>query len=297
MKPVVLGIGELLWDLLPAGPQVGGAPANFARHAQALGAAAHVVARVGDDQLGRGLVENLLEAGLAVDGIQIDTIHPTGTVTVAVDAGGQPNFTIHENVAWDHLEATPAALDLARKADALCFGSLAQRSGASRAAIRQLIAAAPSHALRIFDMNLRQQFYDAEILRESLDRADVCKLNDAELPVAARLLECEGDSEESLLENLRVRHGLHLVVCTRGGRGSLLLGQGTRCDHPGVSATVRDTVGAGDAFTAVVAMGLLRNRPLEEISRAANEIAAFVCSRDGATPSLPEALRERISNW
>ena len=287
----VIGIGELLWDLLPTGRQMGGAPANFAYHARALGADGRVISRVGQDALGAELIERLGELGVPTGGISVDPTYPTGTVTVEVSADGQPTFTIHEGVAWDHLEATPALLAELARADAVCFGTLAQRCEASRAAIRSLVGAAPRSAVRIFDINLRQRFYSRELIEESLALSNVVKLNDTELPVVADLLALTG-SDEAQLAQLAERYHLRFVACTRGAKGSLLY-DGTRIvEQPGLQVAVRDTVGAGDAFTAAVALGLLAGWDVEKIGSVANEIAAYVCSCAGATPPLPATLRQ-----
>jgi fructokinase len=289
----VLAVGEVLWDLLPGGRQLGGAPANFAYHAHALGADAHLVTRVGDDPLGREILERLLALGLSTDLVGVDPAAPTGTVTVELRQGGQPRFTIHEDVAWDRLSVTAAALDASTHAEAVCFGTLAQRSEASRQAIRALVAATPPVALRILDVNLRQAFYTREVVAASLDLASALKVNDEELPVLAGLLGLPGGTDEQVEEVAR-RFALRLVALTRGPRGSRLYADGRWSDHPGLPATVVDTVGAGDAFTAALALGFLAGWGLDALNQAANELAAFVCSQPGATPPLPDHLRRRF---
>lgn len=291
MKPRVIGIGELLWDLLPDGPRMGGAPANFSCHARALGAEAAAISRVGADAAGARLLESLRALGVDVGGVTEDPGHPTGTVEVELAVDGQPRYRITGGVAWDHLEATPDLLGMAGRADAVCFGSLGQRSAASREAIRRLVAATSAGALRAFDVNLRGDFFTAELLDESFKLANIGKVNDGELPVVAELLGLAGSTRDQL-DLLIGRYGLRLLIYTRGAKGSVIT-DGTRwCEHPGIVTEVRDTVGAGDAFTSAVTMGLLRGWPLERISESANEIAAFVCSRDGAVPRLPDELRE-----
>jgi fructokinase len=286
MKPKILAIGEILWDLLPSGKQLGGAPANFAYHAHALGAESRVVSRVGDDPLGREIRDRLRALGLATDGVGVDTVAPTGTVSVELAADGQPRFTIHENVAWDRLVADEASLAFVAQADAVCFGSLAQRSEPSRNCIRKLVTVAPAAALRVFDINLRQHFYSREIVEESLRLANALKLNDAELPVLAAMFGLGGGVREQLAV-LAERFSLRAVALTRGARGSLLLANGDWSEHAGLIVKVVDSVGAGDAFTAAMALGLLAGRPLDGINRRANEVAAYVCSQPGATPVLP----------
>jgi fructokinase len=284
----VIAVGEILWDLLPAGRELGGAPANFIQHARALGADAALVSRVGDDDLGRQAVDRLRARGVATDLIQVDRAAPTGTVGVEIGPDHQPRFTIHEDVAWDRLTVEDTALAALRTADAVCFGSLAQRSAG--AAVRRLVAAARPGALRIFDINLRSPFVKQEVVEASLGPANVLKLNDQELLMLAGMLGLAG-GEEQQLEALVRRYSLRLVALTRGGQGSLLVGDGGRSERPAVAVDVADTVGAGDAFSAALTLGLLHGWPLDETNRLAAEVAAFVCSRRGGAPELPPELR------
>lgn len=289
MSRRVLGVGEVLWDLLPGGAQLGGAPANFACHARALGADAAVVTRVGRDARGREILDRLQALGLPSSLVQVDETRPTGTVSVELEGDGVPRFTIHEGVAWDSLLAPEPALAAAGGADAVCFGSLAQRHEPARSSVQALVAATPAAALRIFDVNLRQQHYSREVVEQSLRLANVLKLNDGELPVLASLFGLDGEAEAQL-DALARRFELRLVALTRGGHGSLLRGDAGSSEHPGVPAQVEDTVGAGDAFTAALAMGLLLGWPLDEVNARANEVAAHVCTFAGATPPLPGPL-------
>lgn len=291
----ILGIGEVLWDLLPSGRQLGGAPANFTWHAHALGGVARMISRVGDDALGHEIIARWQKLGLPVETLSVDAEAPTGTVSVALGDDGQPRYTIHEGVAWDRIVADDAALAAAREADAVCFGTLAQRSGPSRQAIRALVEATRPAALRIFDINLRPPSFTAEVITESLALANVLKLNDHELPVLAEFFELSGAPAEQMAALAR-RFELRLVALTRGGHGSLLCADGATSEHPGLPTTVCDTVGAGDAFTAALTLGLLRRWPLDEINERANEIAAFVCSQPGAMPALPDELRARFTS-
>jgi fructokinase len=285
-KPLLVGLGEVLWDLLPGGKQLGGAPCNFAYHAKALGGTGVPVSAVGADELGREILARVKAAGMSTEFIQVDGAHPTGTVDVQVDAGGVPAFIIHNNVAWDFIRVTPATLDLARRADAVCFGSLGQRGACSRETIQGFVDATAPKALRIFDINLRQRFYSAELIEASLRRSNVLKLNDQELPVVAELLKLRASAlnPQAVVAELAERFRLRLVALTRGASGSLLFAEGAVSLHPGVRVQVADTVGAGDAFTAALALGLLQGRGLESIARFANQVAAFVCSREGGTP-------------
>jgi fructokinase len=282
----VIGIGEVLWDILPSGRQMGGAPANFAFHAGALGARSQVISRVGRDSLGEEILKRLQSLGLSTTEIQIDPARPTGTVSVELASDGQPQFTIHENVAWDNLALENNASAAVVGADAVAFGTLAQRSEMSRGTIRSLLAAARPGALRILDINLRQKYYSREIIEVSLGLANVLKLNDAELRIVGELLEIFGNVQQ-LMEALARRYGLRLVCLTRGAHGSLLYSDGQWADDPGELVAVKDTVGAGDAFTAAFAMEILAGKPLSAINRRANQVARYVCSCEGATPPLP----------
>jgi fructokinase len=246
---------------------------------------------VGDDPLGREIIERLKALGVAVDAIELDSAAPTGTVTVTVAADGQPQFHIHENVAWDNLRGDAAGRLAASRADAICFGSLAQRSAPSRSTIRSLVALAPAAAWRIFDVNLRQHYYSSDVIAESLALSNALKVNDTELPRLAEMLGLPGDAR-SQIGTLAGRYNLRLVAYTRGERGSLLHAAGQWSDHPGLKTAVVDTVGAGDSFTAAMTLGLLAGWDLDRINEQANRVAAFVCSRAGATPALPDELRE-----
>lgn len=288
----VIGVGEVLWDLLPSGAQLGGAPTNFAWHAHQLGAKAQVVSRVGKDEFGDEIRRRLGKMDFPDRLVQRDPVHPTGTVTVAL-ANGLPEYTIHENVAWDNIAVTPAALEAVRKTDAVCFGSLAQRSPDSRRAIQTLVASARDDSLRIFDINLRQHYFDREVIESSLELANVFKLNDAELPVVAKLFGADGSVKEQI-EFFVKRFGLRVVALTRGGQGSLLYRDGSWSEQDAIVVEVKDTIGAGDAFTAALCLGLLRGLETDRINAAANEVAAFVCSHAGATPDLPERLRRSV---
>jgi fructokinase len=307
----VIGVGEVLWDLLLTGPQLGGAPANFAYHAHALGAQTQVITRVGKDDYGREIIRRFQEMGLPETGVQVDETAPTGTAKVALSGDGLAHFTIQENVAWDHIAITPETLVTASKAHAICFGSLAQRCERSRRAIQQLVAAAAADALRVFDINLRQQFYSRDVIEQSLQLANVLKLNDDELPTLAAMFNLTGSAEDHV-ERLAQMFGLRLVALTRGANGSLLyqeieetgqLGGGgaeprhdTRwSDCPSRPVKVVDTVGAGDSFTAAMVLGLLRKMDLDEINSIANEVARYVCSQPGATPALPIEFARRFS--
>ncbi len=290
----VIGIGELLWDLLPSGPQLGGAPANFAYHAHALGADTGMITRVGADPRGREAVHRIETLGLSSEGIQTDETAPTGTVTVELDDNGIPTYTIHTDTAWDRIDATPEALAVVRAADALCFGSLAQRSPLSRESIQCLLSAAPAEAWRVFDINLRQHYYSREVIERSLQLANVLKLNDEELPVVADLFALAGDSAQQI-ESLAAAFGLNVVALTRGGDGSLVYRDGHWSDCQPAPVNVVDTVGAGDAFTAALVLGLLHREALDAMHAFASEVAGYVCTCAGGTPTLPERFTRHFS--
>ncbi|HTL57085.1 MAG TPA: carbohydrate kinase [Candidatus Limnocylindrales bacterium] len=289
----VIGLGEVLWDLLPGGRQLGGAPANFAFHAQALGADARVITRIGNDPLGQEILLRFQAMGFSTNTVQVDESTPTGTVTVSLDSKGVPTFVIHENVAWDRLELSDAAVEEVKGANAICFGSLAQRDLISRATIQALVATASSAALRVFDVNLRQNYYSPAVIKQSLRLANVCKLNDTELPIVGELVGLGGSTEKQI-EALAERFGLQLVALTRGAEGSLLYQDGRWSEQIPKPTDVVDTVGAGDGFTAALVMGLLNRMDLDVVHALAAEVARYICSAHGATPDLPEHLGSKF---
>jgi fructokinase len=287
--PFVVGIGEILWDILPDGRQLGGAPANFAFHARALRAASVIVSAVGDDRPGREILAELGTRGLDPSGIATVSSAPTGTVTVTLDAGGIPHYTIHEGVAWDVIPWTAGLGDIAARADAVCFGTLAQRSPVSRATIGSFLDATRPDCLRVLDLNLRQSYFSRETVHGLLERATVLKLNDDELTTVAEMLSLPGP-ETHVLAALLGAYPLTVIALTKGPSGSRLFGPGVDLSHPGSRVETEDTVGAGDAFTATLVAGLLKKRSWEEIGDRANRIAGYVCSRKGAWPDLPADL-------
>jgi fructokinase len=284
-RHIVVGLGELLWDLLPAGEQLGGAPANFAYITSLLGDEGIPASRLGQDSLGADAIRRLGELALPTEFVQRDADHPTGTVKVEVDRTGQPRFEISQSVAWDFLNWTPQWQKLAQQADAVCFGSLAQRSEQSRTTIRKFLLASHKSAVRVFDVNLRQNFYTPQVLAESMKLATIVKLNHEELPKIMRLFELEDRGEEASARRLLSSHPVKLVCVTRGNNGSLLVSAEERSEHPGFKVKVADTVGAGDAFTAALVHGYLRSTPLAQINETANRVGAWVASQSGATPA------------
>ena len=296
-RPVVVGLGELLWDLFPRGKQLGGAPANFAYITALLGDCGIVASRIGDDRLGQEALWHLKSNCLDVHYVQRDLVHPTGTVRVEVDSKGQPEYVITENVAWDFMEFSEDWISLARSTHAVCFGSLAQRNAVSRATIRAFLAALPSFAIGIFDVNLRQSYFSGEILRDSARFAKVLKLNHEEFPRFLDLMQCPlRPSERTDITCARwlcKEFGIQLVCITRGAHGSLLVTATSLDEHPGFSVKIADTVGAGDAFTATMVHHALRGSSLPAINAAANRMGAWVASQEGAMPPAdPDVLKE-----
>ncbi len=293
-KFITVGLGELLWDIFPEGSQLGGAPANFAYMTSLLGDEGIVASRVGNDELGEEAKRSLWSLGLSTACIQVDPTFRTGTVLVQVDDKGQPTFQIAEPAAWDSFEWTPAWRALAQKADAVCFGSLAQRSPQSRQTIHSFLKTIRPKTTRVFDVNLRQSYYSAQILADSAKQADIIKLNRDELPIVAQLLGFPFHDEESAAQWLCHTFHIKLVCVTRGAGGSLLVSEYARHEHPGFSVQVADTVGSGDAFTAALVYHYLRRASLAAMNEAANRMGAWVAGQTGATPAREETRLELI---
>jgi fructokinase len=293
-KRKIVGIGELLWDLLPAGASLGGAPANFAYVAGLLGDHGIVASRVGPDLLGRQAVECMRKLGLCTDYVQIDSQRPTGTVKVAIDANGQAAFEIANPVAWDFLEWTPAWRRLAEEADVVCFGSLAQRSPQSRAAIRTFVNALSADAITVFDVNLRQSYFSREILADSMKLADVVKVNHDELPRIMALNGLPHNDERLSAEILLAEFAIKLFCITRGSHGSVLVQRDSFVEHPGFRVKVADTVGSGDAFTAALLHEYLRGSSLHAMNEMANRVGAWVASKPGGMPVADSELYESL---
>ena len=301
MEPhLILGIGELLWDLLPEGPRLGGAPANFTVMAGRLGSHAAILSRIGRDDLGRKAVELLDPLPADTEFLQVDAVHETGRGTVVLK-DGQPEFTFPEAIAWDFLELSDEWVRLAERADAICFGSLAQRSLESRQTIQTLAAQTQASCVRVFDVNLRAPFYSSEVVQESLELATVMKMNDTEVPLVLGLLGLQPLDREDP-EALRIGAGklldefptLKMVAVTRGGSGSLLVTREAWHEHPGIPVKVVDTVGAGDAFTAAMTTSLLRGADLATLNEAGNRWGSWVASQRGGMPPLDEGVQARI---
>ncbi|HVF55651.1 MAG TPA: carbohydrate kinase [Pyrinomonadaceae bacterium] len=297
-RHTIVGLGELLWDCLPEGKQLGGATANFAYVSGLLGAEAIVASRIGADEPGREALGRLEQMGLSARYLQLDTERPTGTVEVRVDERGQPSYMNRGDEAWDYLEWTRAWEELAGRADAVCFGTLAQRSPQSRDTIRQFLRSTRPGALRVFDVNLRHSFSDAELLAASLRLAHVAKLNDDELPKVCQLLGLGASEPLALARKLIGIYELRMVAITRGERGSLLVTVEEARGHTGYEVDVADTIGAGDAFTAALVHFTLRGAPLARIGEAANRAGAWMATQVGATPPVePEAFRQIVGEF
>ena len=303
---LILGIGELLWDVLPEGLRLGGAPANFTVMAGRLGNHAAILSRVGRDELGQAAIELVDSLPVDASSVQIDSEQETGRVTVEF-AEGQPGYTIHRPAAWDFMELSDDWVRLAARADAICFGSLAQRSEISRQTIQTLVAESRATCVRVFDVNLRAPFYSSEVLEESLELATVVKMNDAEVPLVLDLLDLEVRASErdaaadaaTLSEGgarlLKEFPTLQLVAITRGGQGSVLVRREEWHEHPGVPAKLADTIGAGDAFTAAITHYLLQGASLAVLNEAGNRWGSWMASQSGAMPALPDETRKRIA--
>ena len=279
-KKVIVGIGEILWDMLPTGKALGGAPANFAYHAQRLGEEGWAVSAIGKDPLGAEIMDIVKEKNL--HNIIAVTDKPTGTVQVSLDDKGIPSYNIMEDVAWDNIPFTPDMESLASRADAVCFGSLVQRMGSRDSVLRFLKATRPE-ALRVFDINLRQHYYSPELIDESLKISDILKINDEEIRVVARLFGLEGDNT-AVCRALIDRYGLKLVILTKGADGSEVITADETIPQKVGKVKVVDTVGAGDSFTAAFVVAYLRGDSLADAQRLANETAVYVCSCKGAMP-------------
>jgi fructokinase len=288
--PLIVGLGELIWDLLPTGKRLGGAPSNFAYISRLLGADAAVATRVGRDALGREALERLKDTGLSTRFVQQDDEHPTGTVGVQIGAGGEPNFNVNENSAWDYLEWTREWEELAAGAGVVCFGTLGQRHVQARETVARFLEAKRPGALRLFDVNLRHSFFTPDMLARSLALASVVKLNAEELSAAASMLDLGASGELETARALLGRFPAKLVAVTRGARGSLLVTRDSANEHPGFpTPRVADTIGCGDAFAAALAHCISRGASLALTNEIANRLGAWVATQEGATPDADPA--------
>ncbi len=287
----VAGIGEVLWDQLPQGDVLGGAPANVAFHTGQLGAESYIISAVGNDKLGNDIISRLSTKNINM--LISRVAYPTGTVKVTLDERGVPDFVITKDVAWDYIELTSESSDLAGKLDAVCFGSLAQRNSVSHNAITKFLNLLPEKTLKIFDINLRQNFYNKQLIKDSLKISNILKINDDELLIIAELLGLKGDEENLCLELLE-NYELELIAYTCGAKGSYLFGKNEKSYLKTPVVKVKDTIGAGDSFTAALMVSLLNGCYLSECHLLAVDIAAFVCENDGAMPEYSKELRNRL---
>jgi fructokinase len=287
-QPRVAGIGEILWDRFPDGDRLGGAPANFAFHAGQLGADAQIVSRIGNDPDGEQLARLLSTRGLSDAFIQRTDLHATGIVRVEINAG-QPTYIIEQPAAWDFIEMSDELKALASELDAVCFGTLAQRNPVSRQAIQQFVQLCPKKTTRLFDINLRQAFYDAEVIEFGLDHATLLKLNGEELEVLSKLF--QWTSSEHAIKEIFARYPIELIAVTLGEKGCEIVTREGKVRAAAPKITCVDAVGAGDAFSAALVTGLLADLPLEKVAEKANRTGAFVASQPGAMAPLPQEYR------
>ena len=290
MNNIVVGMGEALWDVLPEGKKLGGAPANFAYHVSQFGLPGCVVSAVGNDKLGTEILDNFREKQL---NNLVETVpYPTGTVQVTLDAEGVPCYEIKEGVAWDNIPYSAAIDELARHTRAVCFGSLAQRSIVSRNTINRFLDTMPDGEgqLKIFDINLRQNFYTKEVLCQSMQKCNILKINDEELVTISRMFGYPGIDLQDKCWILLGKYDLKMLILTCGVNGSYVFTPGHVSFQETPKVEVADTVGAGDSFTAAFVSGVLRGMPIEEAHRLAVYTSAYVCTQNGAMPQLPREL-------
>lgn len=290
-QKLVVGMGELLFDVFPTGKKIGGAPVNFAYHVGQLGIESLAISAVGNDELGREIMDILQEK--RINNIVPLVAEPTGTVQVTLDEKGVPSYEICEGVAWDNIPCNKELVEVAKSCCAFCFGSLAQRAERSRNAINLFLDSMDSgdDALRIFDINLRQAFYSREIIEESLKKSNVLKINDDEFRTVGNMLGYDGDDFERGSRLLMERYGLKMVILTCGEIGSHIFYEGGSSFLPTPKVEIADTVGAGDSFTAAFVASLLSGKSIEESHRKAVEVSAYVCTQSGAMPIIPEELK------
>lgn len=280
-KKIIVGIGEVLWDKFPDGKHVGGAPTNFVFYAKTKYTDSFLVSAVGVDDDGNEILKKFKNLNFSTAYIEQTKKYPTGTVDVTVDGYGIPEYIINKNVAWDFVSWSDYLKKLAQKTDAVCFGSLGQRSEISRETIELFLSETSENCLKIFDVNLRQNFFNKNIIKSSLAHANVLKLNDEELPVIAKIINISGNEKE-VCEQIIKKFDLKILALTKGDKGSSLFSKTQEIFHPGFPVSVVDTVGAGDSFTSALALGLLKEETLSKIIEDANRLASEVCSRKGA---------------
>ena len=289
----IVGIGEALWDMLPEGRKIGGAPANFTYHVSQFGLDAVAVSAVGDDELGAEIRQTFDEKGL--DTLLATVPQPTGTVAVTLDAKGVPHYEICEGVAWDNIPFSPELEALARNTIAVCYGTLAQRNSVSRKTIESFIAAMPADGIKICDINLRGTFYNKEILESSMRACDILKINDEEIDEVSRLLGAEFPTQRMAALNLMSRYEVDILILTCGTNGSYIYSMdGTESFLPTPKVKVADTVGAGDSFTGAFIAALLCGKDIKKAHALAVEVSAYVCTQNGAMPELPDEIIDKL---
>ena len=289
----IVGIGEALWDMLPEGRKIGGAPANFTYHVSQFGLDAVAVSAVGDDELGAEIRHTFEEKDLQT---QLATVpYPTGPVAVTLDAKGIPHYEICEGVAWDNIPFSPELEALARNTIAVCYGTLAQRNSVSRKTIESFIAAMPADGIKICDINLRGTFYNKEILESSMRACDILKINDEEIDEVSRLLGAEFPTQRMAALNLMSRYEIDILILTCGTNGSYIYSMdGTESFLPTPKVKVADTVGAGDSFTGAFIAALLCGKDIKKAHALAVEVSAYVCTQNGAMPELPDEIIDKL---
>jgi fructokinase len=289
MKRYIVGLGEALWDVLPEGKKLGGAPANFAYHAAQFGLDTIAISALGEDKLAEETIDALKEHNLNY--LMPRVPYPTGTVQVTLTGDGIPTYDIKENVAWDNIPLTDEMLEIAKNARAVCFGSLAQRNVVSRENIHKFLDATPDDCVKIFDINLRQQFYTKEVIKESLKRCNILKINDEELVLIGRMFGYPGLDIENKCWLILGKYNLDMLVLTCGTNGSYVFTPGQMSFQETPKVEVADTVGAGDSFTGSFVGSILNGKPVPEAHKTAVQVSAFVCTQNGAMPVVPERLK------
>ena len=289
MKRYIVGLGEALWDVLPDGKKLGGAPANFAYHAAQFGLDTIAISALGEDKLAEETIDALKEHNLNY--LMPRVPYPTGTVQVTLTGDGIPTYDIKENVAWDNIPLTDEMLEIAKNARAVCFGSLAQRNVVSRENIHKFLDATPEVCVKIFDINLRQQFYSKEVIKESLKRCNILKINDEELVLIGRMFGYPGLDIENKCWLILGKYNLDMLVLTCGTNGSYVFTPGQMSFQETPKVEVADTVGAGDSFTGSFVGSILNGKPVPEAHKTAVQVSAFVCTQNGAMPVVPDRLK------
>lgn len=289
MKRLVVGLGEVLWDMLPEGRKIGGAPVNFAYHAGQFGIDTMAVSAIGNDKLGEDTIAEM--NGKHLNHIFPSVPYSTGSVQVKLDEKGVPAYDIKENVAWDNIPFTNEIESVARNCQAVCFGSLAQRNTVSRNTIRKFIESTPSGCIRIFDINLRQNFYTSNVIHDSLELCNILKINDEEIMLVSRMFNYDSSNIENVCRTIMEDFSLEMVILTCGTKGSYIFTKGGVSFMPTPKVNVADTVGAGDSFTGSFCAAILRGLPVAEAHKKAVEVSAYVCTQNGAMPEIPESMK------